>query len=125
MVSPRARREQVRFLGQRGVSQRRACGLLGVPRSPLAYRLRQPERQHRHRRPRCLLSALTKWLCGNSLVEGHVLATEPDAEGACDRARAEIPTRTAHRAMTAGTLKPIQQDVLGLLVYLDKLAVLQ
>jgi putative transposase len=42
MVSPRARREQVRYLRQRGVSQRRACGLLGVPRSTLSYRLRQP-----------------------------------------------------------------------------------
>lgn len=47
MVSPRARREQVRFLGQRGVSQRRACGLLGVPRSTLVYRLRQPEKDAR------------------------------------------------------------------------------
>jgi len=47
MVSPRARREQVCFLGQRGVSQRRACGLLGVPRSTLAYRLRQPEKDAR------------------------------------------------------------------------------
>jgi putative transposase len=44
MVSPWARREQVHFLGQRGVSQRRACGLLSVPRSTLAYRLRQSEK---------------------------------------------------------------------------------
>ena len=44
MVSPRARRDQVRFLRERGVSQRRACGLLGVPRSTLSYRLRQPEK---------------------------------------------------------------------------------
>ena len=44
MVSPRARRDQVRFLRERGLSQRRACGLLGVPRSTLGYRLRQPEK---------------------------------------------------------------------------------
>jgi len=39
MVSPRARRKQVCFLRERGLSQRRACGLLNVPRSTLAYRL--------------------------------------------------------------------------------------
>ena len=44
MVSPQARREQVRFLRDRGLSQRRACGLLGVPRSTVDYRLRQPEK---------------------------------------------------------------------------------
>jgi putative transposase len=42
MVSPRGRREQVGFLRDRGLSQRRACGLLNVPRSTLGYRLRQP-----------------------------------------------------------------------------------
>lgn len=44
MVSPRGRREQVGFLRDRGLSQRRACGLLNVPRSTLCYRLRQPEK---------------------------------------------------------------------------------
>ena len=44
MVSPRGRREQVGFLRDRGLSQRRACGLLHVPRSTLGYRLRQPEK---------------------------------------------------------------------------------
>ena len=44
MVSPRGRREQVSFLRDRGLSQRRACGLLYVPRSTLGYRLRQPEK---------------------------------------------------------------------------------
>lgn len=44
MVSPRGRRDQVRFLQERGLSQRRACGLLDLPRSTLGYRLRQPEK---------------------------------------------------------------------------------
>ena len=44
MVSPRGRRDEVRFLRERGVSQRRAYGLLGVPRSTLSYRLRLPEK---------------------------------------------------------------------------------
>jgi putative transposase len=44
MVSPRGRRDQVRFLCERGLSQRRACGLIKVPRSTLAYRLVQPEK---------------------------------------------------------------------------------
>jgi putative transposase len=44
MVSPRGRREQVGFLRDRSLSQRRACGLLNVPRSTLGYRLRQPEK---------------------------------------------------------------------------------
>lgn len=43
-MSPRGRRDQVGFLRDRGVSQRRACGLLGVPRSTLSYRLRLPEK---------------------------------------------------------------------------------
>ena len=42
MLSPQARRDQVRCICERGVSQRRACGLLGVPRSTLSYRLRRP-----------------------------------------------------------------------------------
>jgi putative transposase len=44
MVSPRVCRDQVRFLQERGLSQRRACGLLDLPRSTLGYRLRQPEK---------------------------------------------------------------------------------
>ena len=44
MVSPRGRRDQVRFLQERGLSQRRACGLLDLPRSTLGYRLRQPDK---------------------------------------------------------------------------------
>lgn len=42
MVSPQARREQVAFVHECGLSKRRACGLLGVPRSTLSYALRQP-----------------------------------------------------------------------------------
>lgn len=42
MVSPQARREPVALLCKRGLSKRRACGLLGVARSGLSYPLRQP-----------------------------------------------------------------------------------
>ena len=42
MVSPQARRDQVALLCQGGVSQRRACGLIGIARSGLSYVLRQP-----------------------------------------------------------------------------------
>jgi putative transposase len=42
MVSPQARREQVVLLCKGGLSQRRACGLLGIARSGLTYTLRQP-----------------------------------------------------------------------------------
>ena len=42
MVSPHARREQVNFACERGLSQRRACGLIGVSRSSLSYELRLP-----------------------------------------------------------------------------------
>ena len=42
MVSPQGRREQVQLACQRGLSQRRACGLLGVARSTLTYELRLP-----------------------------------------------------------------------------------
>ena len=42
MVSPQARREQVRLVRERGVSQRRGCGLVGVPQTNLSYQLRLP-----------------------------------------------------------------------------------
>lgn len=42
MVSPQARREQVAWLCQGGLSKRRACGLAGLARSGLSYVLRQP-----------------------------------------------------------------------------------
>lgn len=42
MVGPQARREQVALLCNGGLSQRRACGLLGMARSGMSYVLRQP-----------------------------------------------------------------------------------
>lgn len=42
MVSPHARREQVNFACERGLSQRRACGLIEISRSSLSYELRLP-----------------------------------------------------------------------------------
>lgn len=42
MVSARARRLQVGYARNRGLSARRACALLGVARSTLPYQLRMP-----------------------------------------------------------------------------------
>lgn len=42
MVSPLVRRQQVEFALERGLSQRRACGLVGVSRSTIRYELRMP-----------------------------------------------------------------------------------
>ena len=42
MVSPQARREQVALACERGLSERRACGLIGLARSSLSYTLRLP-----------------------------------------------------------------------------------
>ena len=42
MVSPQARREQVAFACERGLAERRACGLLDIARSTLSYKLRLP-----------------------------------------------------------------------------------
>lgn len=42
MVSPQARREQIAFVCERGLSQRRACGLTQMSRSSLSYALRMP-----------------------------------------------------------------------------------
>ena len=42
MVSPQARREQIALACERGLSQRRACGLIGLARSGLRYELRLP-----------------------------------------------------------------------------------
>jgi putative transposase len=42
VVSPQARREQVGFACEHGLSERRACGLLGIARSTLGYTPRLP-----------------------------------------------------------------------------------
>lgn len=42
MVSPLPRRRQVELACERGLSQRRACGLVGVSRSTTRYELRMP-----------------------------------------------------------------------------------
>jgi putative transposase len=42
MVSPLARRDQVAYACGRGLSQRRACGLIGMSRTTLHYELRLP-----------------------------------------------------------------------------------
>ena len=41
-MSPQARREQVGFACEHGLSERRACGLLGIARSTLSYELTLP-----------------------------------------------------------------------------------
>lgn len=41
-MSPQARREQVALACERGLSERRACGLIGLARSSLNYTLRLP-----------------------------------------------------------------------------------
>jgi len=42
MVGPQGRREQCAYACARGLSKQRACGLVGIARSTLAYELRQP-----------------------------------------------------------------------------------
>jgi len=42
MVSPLARRAQVIFARERGLSLRRACGLIGMPHATPSYRPRMP-----------------------------------------------------------------------------------
>jgi putative transposase len=42
MVSASARREQARYAMARGISQRRACALVGLPRSTLDYEHLKP-----------------------------------------------------------------------------------
>ena len=42
MVSPQVRREQLDFVRGRGLSLRRACGLIGMSRATPSYALRQP-----------------------------------------------------------------------------------
>ena len=41
-MRPQARREQVEFACERGMSERRACGLLGIARATLRYERRLP-----------------------------------------------------------------------------------
>ena len=44
MVSAQVRREQVEYAKRRGLSYRRACALLGLPRSTLRYQARRPSK---------------------------------------------------------------------------------
>jgi len=41
-VNPQARREQVALACERGLTERRACGLIGLTRFSLSYTLGQP-----------------------------------------------------------------------------------
>ena len=45
MVSPLARREQLAFVRARGLSLRRACGLIGMSRATPSYELRLPAKE--------------------------------------------------------------------------------
>jgi putative transposase len=44
MVGPQGRREQCAYACRRGIAKQRACGLIGIARSTLAYELRQPSK---------------------------------------------------------------------------------
>lgn len=111
MVSPQARREQIAFVCERGVSKRRACGLIGVARSTLAYRLRMPVKdapvvaamqrlssqypRYGYRRIRIFLKR-----------EGHSIGTGR-AGRLWRQAKLQLPRKRARRRIAAARPRPL------------------
>ena len=98
MVSPQARREQVALLCQGGLSQRRACGLIGIARSGLSYVLRQPGKDAPFLQAiRRLSSQYPRYgyqrICIFLRREGHLQGAEHDLRGRLLRILVWIPCR--------------------------------
>ena len=110
-MSPQARREQIAFVCERGVSKRRACGLIGVARSTLAYRLRMPVKdapvvaamqrlssqypRYGYRRIRIFLKR-----------EGHSIGTGR-AGRLWRQAKLQLPRKRARRRIAAARPRPL------------------
>ncbi len=111
MVGPQAKREQVAFLRQGGLSQRRACGLIGVARSTLTYELRQPTkdapaleamRRLSSQYPRYGYRRLRIFLGREGL---HMSASR--AERLWRKARLQLPRRRPRRRIAASRPRPL------------------
>jgi len=110
-VSPQARREQVALACQRGLSERRACGLIGLARSGLRYRRRLPAKdapvidamkslsaqfpRFGYRRVRILLRRA-----------GHVLGVHR-AHRLWRQAGLQLPRRRPRRRVASGRPRPL------------------
>ena len=111
MVSPQARREQVAFVCQRGLSKRRACGLIGIARSGLSYALRMPGKdapvieamkrlsshypRYGYRRIRIFLGR-----------EGHAIGTGR-AERIWRQAKLQLPRKRPRRRIATARPRPL------------------
>jgi hypothetical protein len=69
-------------------------------------------------------TALSKWLGGDPLIEGHVLAAKSHLERARDRARTELPARVASRAVAAFAFQQVERGI-DIFAELDESAILQ
>lgn len=85
-MSPQARREQVALACQRGLSERRACGFVGLPRSCLGYELRLPAKD-------APVIAAMKTLSSQSIRTGSItISRTAEAADGVEKVSPEVPT---------------------------------
>ena len=110
-MSPQARREQARLLVGLGISQRRACGLIGVARSALSYALRLEAKdapaieamrrlsgqylRYGYRRVRIFLGR-----------EGHAMSTSR-AERLWRKAKLQLPAKRRRKRVSGARPRPL------------------
>ena len=111
MVSPQARREQVALACQRGLSKRRACGLVELPRSCLGYELRLPAKDAPVMEAmRSLSSQYPRYGYRRIRVflrrEGHALGVHR-AHRLWRQAGLQLPRRRPRRRAASGRPRPL------------------
>ena len=111
VVSPQARREQVAFACERGLSERRACGLLGIARSTLSYELRLPAKDAPVIEPMKQLSAQYPRYGYRRIRiflrrQGHQLGSHR-AHRLWRQAGLQLPRRRPRRRIATGRPRPL------------------
>ena len=111
MVSAQARREQVRYAQERGVSCRRACALLGVARSSLSYESRMQGRDRRLvRQLRVIARANPRFGYRRAhavLADKGVEVNAKRVHRVWRRAQLQVPRRAARKRIRSTGLRPV------------------
>ena len=116
MVSPQARREQVALVCQRGLSKRRACGLLGIARSGLSYELRMPGQGRPGNRAQCaaVVALSTLRLSAHPHLPGSAKAMGWELERAerlWRHAKLQLPRKRPRRRIATARPRPLPAGV--------------
>lgn len=117
MVTARARRQQVSFVCTRGISLRRACSLLSVPRSTIGYRSRLIERDAAvldHMRELSALYPRYGYRRIHVFLERRGLAMSPDRVHRIWRqAGLQVPRKRPRRRVAMSRPRPLPATAAG------------